>query len=74
MNTHPHTSDTTNTVHPSDPALRVRDAAIYIGMSTAFLAKARRLGHGPRFVRIGSKSVRYRVSALEEFLSGQLAK
>jgi predicted DNA-binding transcriptional regulator AlpA len=60
-----------NTATPDDPLLRTPDAARYIQMSDAFLAKARRFGQGPQFVRIGNKSVRYRVSALEQFLSDQ---
>ena len=73
MPTHEHT-DNHNAATSGDPLLRTPQAAQYLQMSGGFLAKARRFGRGPRFVRIGTKSVRYRVSALEQFLAEQLAR
>ncbi len=57
--------------HTTDPLLRTPDAARYIDMSGAFLAKARRFGRGPAYVRIGTKAVRYRRSALDAYLDGE---
>lgn len=48
--------------------LNDREAAIYLGMSTSYLRKARRFGQGPTFVRIGMRAIRYRVSDLHEFV------
>ena len=54
---------------PGGPALlSERDAAIYLGMSMSYLRKSRRFGEGPEFVRIGSKTIRYRVSDLQVFI------
>jgi predicted DNA-binding transcriptional regulator AlpA len=65
--------ESSKTPTPDDPLLKPPGAAGYIQMSEAFLAKARRFGRGPQFVRIGNKCVRYRVSALEQFLREQVA-
>lgn len=39
-----------------------------IGTSTAVLANWRYMGTGPRFVKLGGRSVRYRVSDVEAWL------
>jgi len=49
-----------------------REAARCIRMSAVFLRKARRIGRGPRYVRIGAKTIRYRVSDLKEWIEEQI--
>jgi excisionase family DNA binding protein len=44
-------------------------AAGYLGVSTSFLEKDRWRGAVIPFVRIGSRSIRYRMTDLEAFLS-----
>jgi hypothetical protein len=51
--------------------LRERDAAAYIGMSQAYLRKARLFGRGPAFVRV-KRTVRYPVRELDRFLDSHL--
>ncbi|MGP9838032.1 helix-turn-helix transcriptional regulator [Arthrobacter sp. 179] len=45
--------------------------AEYLGVSTASLAQQRYLGTGPKFVRVNTRTVRYRWDDVEEFLNGQ---
>ncbi len=55
--------------HPTHAAVTERDAAIYIGMSPAFLA-ASRLGRGspgPAFIRSG-RTIRYLLVDLDAWL------
>ena len=47
--------------------LRVREAARYLGISPALLAKQTRLGQGPKQRRIG-RAVLYKVEDLNEFM------
>ncbi len=42
------------------------EAAMYLHVSRSFLAKARCVGGGPRFVKIG-RAVRYELDDLREF-------
>ena len=68
---------TTNTEAPKPRALAERDAAIYAGVSTAYLRQARMLQRGtgrtaittpgPRFVQIG-RSIRYLIDDLDSWL------
>ena len=55
-------------VRKTFPPVNERDAAIYIGMSVAFLRKSRMEGHGPAFLRI-ARSIRYRIPDLDEWLA-----
>lgn len=41
------------------------------GTTTGALAQMRYMGTGPKFIKIGSKSVRYRRSDIEEWLNAQ---
>jgi hypothetical protein len=43
-----------------------RSAARYLELSVSFLRKARRLGHGPAYLRFG-RAVRYEIRALDSF-------
>jgi excisionase family DNA binding protein len=54
--------------HPITPAaFSVEQAAHYLGLSKAFLDKARCRGDGPTYLKLGSR-VRYRREALDEWL------
>lgn len=44
--------------------------AEYLGVSSRQLAQMRYMGTGPEFIKIGSR-VRYRMSAVVEWLDGQ---
>ena len=46
-------------------------AAQYIGIKPGTLAKWRRHGHGPRFLRIGHNTVRYRKADVDAFLESR---
>lgn len=48
--------------------LRPREAASVIGLSLSTLNKMRLRGDGPRFVRLGSKSVGYPLTELRTWL------
>ena len=52
-----------------DPLLTAKETAELIGMSASWLAKARKRGDGPRFVKFG-KSVRYPRSCVREDVRG----
>lgn len=55
------------TVATRSAVMNTQRAAEYIGVSVPWLEKARLIGGGPIFVKIG-RSVRYRASDLDEFL------
>jgi len=61
-------------MHTDTPApiavnvLREPDAAVYVGLSRAYLRQARMYGRGPAFVRIG-RAVLYRRDDLDRFLT-----
>lgn len=45
-----------------------KDAAHYTGWSQSYLRKARRLGHGPAYLRVG-RSIRYQLADLDAWLA-----
>lgn len=47
--------------------LNDKQAAAFLGVSPALLWKLRSAGTGPKFIRLGSKLVRYRVQDLQEW-------
>jgi predicted DNA-binding transcriptional regulator AlpA len=49
--------------------MKPEDVARYLGTSTANLAQHRYRGTGPRFVKLGSRAVRYRVSDIQVWLN-----
>ena len=51
--------------------LTTKQAAQYLGMSTAFLERDRWAGAKVPFVRIGSRTVRYLKSDLEEYIESR---
>lgn len=57
----------TNKSENLGPLLNTREAANYLGCSTALLEKLRWKGSGPVFIKVG-KSVRYRKSAIDIWL------
>ena len=59
-------AETTGTKYRRTPA-----AARYLGISPRTLEKWRRLGAGPRFVRLGSRLVAYELADLDEFAQRQ---
>jgi predicted DNA-binding transcriptional regulator AlpA len=68
--------------HPFSPAvLDEREAAHYIGMSTAWLRRCRMTGasrlraQGPVFVKVpGGRAIRYRIEDLDRWLADNVKK
>ncbi|MDJ0390901.1 helix-turn-helix domain-containing protein [Roseomonas sp. E05] len=56
--------------HP--PLLTPEDVAAQLGVSRKALERWRCTGDGPRFVRLGHKTVRYRMEDVEAFVTGRL--
>ncbi len=54
-----------------DRLLTTKEAAAYLGVSAAFLERDRWAGARIPFIRIGSRAVRYQLSELENYVSGQ---
>ena len=51
-----------------------KEAARYLGMSEAFLERDRWEGAKIPFVRIGSRAVRYELSALQAYVKSNIRK
>ena len=60
----------TTTVESPDVLLTPKDAAAFLKLSLSWLAKARRRGDGPPYLKLG-KSVRYSESALLAWLKSR---
>lgn len=54
--------------------LTTKEAARYLGVSKAFLDRDRWAGAKIPFVRIGSRAVRYELSALEAYVRSQIRR
>ena len=54
--------------------LTTKEAAEFLGVSAAFLERDRWAGAEIPFVRIGSRAVRYEVTALEAFVASRVRK
>lgn len=52
--------------------LNTRQAAVFLGVSSAFLERDRWAGARIPFVKVGTRSIRYRLSDLESFIDGQI--
>ena len=52
--------------------LTTKEAAKYLGVSKAFLARDRWAGARIPFIKVGSRAVRYRLSDLDAFLDRQV--
>ena len=53
---------------PDDMLLRTPEAAALLGMSQQWLETGRSSGYGPKFTRIGSRSVAYQMGDLRAYL------
>ena len=51
--------------------LNTKQAANYLGVSSAFLERDRWAGAKIPFIKIGSRSIRYQMSTLNEFITQQ---
>ena len=51
--------------------LRTSDASKYVGLAPATLEKMRVVGGGPRFIRLGGRSVGYDIHDLDAWLDHQ---
>ena len=49
-----------------------RAAATYLGVTPSWLDRSRCTGEGPRFLKLGRRTVRYRREDLNEFLQSRL--
>ena len=54
--------------------LTTKEAARYLSVSAAFLERDRWAGAKIPFVRIGSRAVRYQISALDAYISAQIRR
>ncbi len=54
--------------------LTTKEAARFLGVSEAFLERDRWAGAEIPFVRVGSRAVRYQLSALEAFVNSRIRK
>lgn len=72
---HPYRITTTappGTIAQPAPLLRVEEAAAFLGHAIATLNNWRAAGTGPRFVKFGRGSVRYRLEDLAGFVEARL--
>jgi predicted DNA-binding transcriptional regulator AlpA len=53
----------------AEPLLSTKQAAAVLGFHASYLAKARLTGAGPRYLKIGGRSVRYRRSDIDAWLA-----
>jgi len=54
--------------------LTTAQAAVFLGVSKAFLERDRWAGAQIPYVKVGSRAVRYRLRDLEAYVSGQLCR
>ena len=54
--------------------LNTKQAANYLGVSASFLEKDRWAGSRVPFVRLGSRSIRYRIEDLKAFVESQIKR
>ncbi|PKN07132.1 MAG: DNA-binding protein [Deltaproteobacteria bacterium HGW-Deltaproteobacteria-8] len=54
---------------PLTPLLTEKEAASALGWSVSALQQRRFRGQQPRYLKLGGKSVRYEIQALEEFIN-----
>ena len=54
--------------------LNTKEAAIYLGVSKAFLERDRWAGARIPFLKVGSRAVRYRQSDLDNYLDSRLRR
>jgi len=56
----------------SNKLLNTKQAAEHLGVSAAFLERDRWAGAKVPFVRLGSRSIRYRIEDLEAFIASRV--
>ncbi|MDP1933088.1 MAG: helix-turn-helix domain-containing protein [Gammaproteobacteria bacterium] len=56
----------------SNVLFNTKQAALYLGVSAAFLERDRWAGARIPFVKLGTRSIRYRVIDLEDFVAGSV--
>lgn len=54
--------------------LTTRAAAEYVNVSRAGMNRWRKHGGGPAYVRLGKRTIRYRLSDLDAFLTSRVAQ
>jgi len=54
------------------PLYNTKQAADYLGVSSAFLERDRWAGARIPFVKLGSRSIRYRLADLEQYVNKQI--
>lgn len=52
--------------------LKRKDAAAWLGITTSALAQLAYRGTGPKYVIIGTRTVRYRMSDLEDYVNANV--
>ncbi|MBC4019391.1 helix-turn-helix transcriptional regulator [Siccirubricoccus deserti] len=57
---------------PPQSLLTPEDVAVRLGVSRKALERWRGTGDGPRFVRLGHKTIRYRVEDVDAFVAERL--
>jgi hypothetical protein len=50
------------------PVTNEEQAARFLGVTMTTLRRWRHLGKGPEYLKLGTRAIRYEVSALEEFV------
>lgn len=63
-----------NIVQNCAPTLTTRGAAKYLCVSEAGMARWRGHGGGPAYLRLGKRTVRYRVADLDAFLASHVTQ
>src|SRR5262249_5339308 len=58
---------------PDDLNVHTKEAAVLFGVSEEWLELGRIKGYGPRFVVLGPRTVRYRLSDLRKFIESRIA-
>ena len=54
--------------------LSTKEAAVYLGVSEAFLERDRWAGARVQYIKIGSRAVRYRLQDLENYIQSCIRK
>lgn len=50
-----------------------KELSLYLGVTTGALAQMRHMGNGPEYIKISSRSIRYRRSVVEAWLEARTA-
>lgn len=57
--------------HMKERLLSTKEAAVFLGVSKAFLERDRWAGARIPFIRVGERAVRYRVADLESYVASR---